>query len=218
MKFLSSILAVVLSVSFAYSQSGRVVELSHYILPEFSEGVVLRKTGVAQKAMLNYNSLTEEMVFDRYGTKLALAKEELAQVDTVFILDRKFVLMDNKFVELLYKAETELYAEYLCKVKYPGKPAAYGGTSYTSASTSYSTLITDNQAYDLKLPDGYETNPYTFYYLKRDGKVNKFINMRQLSRLYSDKRNIFNNYVNEHNVKFEDHESMIGLIKFLEDK
>ena len=81
-----------------YSQV-RVLELSHYLFPEFTKGVVLMKTGVKNEALLNYNSLTEEMIFDNKGTKLALG--QLDQVDTVYIQNRKFFPLNKKFVEIV---------------------------------------------------------------------------------------------------------------------
>jgi hypothetical protein len=45
--------------------------------------------------LLNYNSLTEEMIFENNGKKLAIGKGELELVDTVFIKDRKFVILNQ---------------------------------------------------------------------------------------------------------------------------
>lgn len=199
----------------SHSQS-RGIELSHYIFPEFTRGVVLMKSGVKNQAMLNYNELTEEMVFEKNGKKLAIKKEELVQVDTVYIKNRKFFPLNNKFFELIYHSKCDLYAEYKCKVKEPGKPAAYGGTSETSSTTTYSSVFVGGLSYELKLPDGYETLPYTNYWLKRNGELNKFINMNQLTKLFDDKKDLFKIYVKQHNVKYDNQESIVQLIKYLD--
>ena len=115
------------------------LELTHYLFPEFTKGVVLMKTGVKNEALLNYNSLTEEMIFENRGIKLAVG--ELEQIDTVYINGRKFFLLNNKFVELIYHSKFDLYAEHKCDVSDPGKPAGYGGTSQTSAISTYSTFF-----------------------------------------------------------------------------
>lgn len=192
----------------------KVIELTHYLFPEFTNGVVLMKSGEKNEALLNYNSLTEEMIFDNRSVKLAIGQLEL--VDTVYIGSRKFFLLDNKFVELVYKSKSELYAEYKCTVKDPGKPAAYGGTSQTSATTTYSSYFTGGQVYDLKLPEGYETRPFTNFWLKKDGKVNKFLSVRQLTKLYDEKENLLKAYQKTHEVKYDDQESILQLIKFLD--
>ncbi|OFX52405.1 MAG: hypothetical protein A2066_21655 [Bacteroidetes bacterium GWB2_41_8] len=196
------------------SSQVKVVELTHYLFPEFTSGVVLMKSGEKNEALLNYNSLTEEMIFDNRGVKLAIGQLEL--VDTVYIGSRKFFLLNNKFVELIYKSKSELYAEYKCTVKDPGKPAAYGGTSQTSATTTYSSYFTGGQVYDLKLPEGYETKPFTHFWLKKDGKINKFLTVRQLAKLYAEKENLLKAYQKTNDVKYDDQESILGLIRFLD--
>ena len=192
------------------------VELSHYIFPEFVKGTVLMKSGVKNPTMLNYNSLTEEMIFDTNGKKLSIAR--LEDIDTVYIEDRKFFPINDKFVELIYRNKIELYASHKCSVIYPGKPAAYGGTSQTSATTSYSSLISGGQAYQMKLPDGYTTKPYNIYWLKRDGKMSLFINLRQLSKLFDDKSDRYKKYVKEHKVDYDKEESLVELIKDMEQQ
>jgi hypothetical protein len=199
----------------SYSQS-KVIELSHYLFPEFTQGVILMKSGIRNKALLNYNSLTEEMIFENNGKKLAIGKGELELVDTVFIKDRKFFTLNSKFIELIYHSKCDLYAEHKCSVKEPGKPAAYGGTTETSATTSYSSFSSGGKIYELKLPDGYETKTYTYYWLKKNGELNKFINMRQLMKLYYDKDDLFKAYVKKNAVDFNKQESIVQLIKYLE--
>ncbi len=206
------LLTLYFSFSMVYSQP-RVVELYHYLFPEFTKGVVLMKSGIKNETMLNYNLLTEEMVFENKGQKLAINQTEL--VDTVFIQGRKFFPLKNKFIELLVHSKYDLYIEYRCSVIEPGKPAAYGGTSQTSATTSYSSYFSGAQVYELKLPDGYETKPYSEYWLKKEGKLTKFSNIRQLVKLLNENDAVIKEYIKEHDVKFNDQESIVGLLRFL---
>ena len=204
-----------LSLSAAYSQS-EVIEDYHYLFPEFTQGVVLMKSGTKNNALLNYNLLTEEMVFEDKGKKFSLGKEEQELVDTVFIKNRKFFKLNNTFIEFIYHSKFDLYAEHKCSVKQPGKPAGYGGTSETSAITSYSSYLSGGLVYELKLPNGYETKPYNYYWLKKNGGLNKFMNMRQLMKLYDDKEDLFKAYIKKNEVIFNNQESMVQLIKYME--
>jgi hypothetical protein len=192
----------------------RKVELSHYILPEFTKGTVLMKTGTINQATLNYNALTEEMIFDSNGKNLAMTK--LEEIDTVYIENRKFFLLNAKFVELVYHNKYDLYIAHKCSVIEPGKPAAYGGTSQTSSTTSYSSILSGGQAYALSLPDGYTTKPYSDYWLKKDGKLTLILNMRQLSKQFDDKSDVFKKFIKENKVKYDDPESVATLIKYME--
>jgi len=213
MKTILSLLILCLIASFGQSQVHKV-ELSHYILPEFIKGTVLMKSGTKNSTMLNYNALTEEMIFDTNGKKLSISK--LEEIDTVYIEDRKFFPLKDKFVELIYRNKFELYAVHKCSVIDPGKPAAYGGTSQTSSTTSYSSLSAGGQVYQLKLPDGYTTKPYTEYFLKKEGKLTMFVTMRQLSKLFSKKSDQFKKYIKENKVDIEDPDAVAGLVKYLE--
>ena len=213
-------------------------EITHYLFPEFTQGVVLMKDGGKNETLLNYNSLTEEMIFENKGYKLAIAQKEFARIDTVYIKDRKFIVLNDQFVELLYHSNFiidrktielndqfvefsyhsnwDLYVEYKCKVKEPGKPSGYGGTSKTTAVRSYSSFYSEGMFYPLKLPDGYETAPYTYYWIKKDEELDKFKTMKELKKLYKEKEDLFKPYVKKHGVKYGNQESIILLIEYLE--
>ena len=206
------ILSTLFNQGYAQSQKG---EVAHYLFPAFTRGTVLMKSGVKNETMLNYNSLTEEMIFEQQGKKLAIG--QLEQVDTVYVAGRKFFLLQNKFVEIIYHAKYDLYAEHKCNLKDPGKPAAYGGTSQTSSTTSYSSYSANGQMYELKLPEGFETNPYLIYWLKKDGKLSKFLSVRQLSKLFEEQSVLFKKYIKENKVSENDPASVVVLIKYLEE-
>ena len=165
---------LVLSCMFStlHAQS-QVTEIFHYIFPEFVTGSVLMKDGTSHQALLNFNVATEEMIFDQNGQKLAFADVTRKGLDTVFIENRKFVLLDDsKFAEVIHQNGYTLMVQYKCRVIPPGKPSGYGGTSQTSSVTSYSSLMGSGQLYELKLPDDFKVNPYNVYWLD-NGTGNK---------------------------------------------
>ena len=73
--------------------------LSHYLFPEFIQGEVRLKSGTITGSRLNYNALTEEMIFESNGKYLAIAKPE--SVDTIYIQGRKFIPEGKIFYEIL---------------------------------------------------------------------------------------------------------------------
>jgi hypothetical protein len=187
---------------------------SSYLFPEFIKGTVLMKNGIRHVAMLNYNMLTQEMNFDQNGTKMALNVSD--PIDTVYIEKHKFVLLKKTFVELIYDSKFSLYIETKCKMADPGTPAAYGGTSQTSSTTRYSTYYSQGKAYNLKMPQVKVTEPFFEYWLKKDKKINKFFSINHLAKLYKDKNEQFNEYMEKHEVKFEDPLSILEFIRYLE--
>ena len=65
-----------------------VRQLTQYLFPEFTEGSVLQKSGTVTKTMLNYNTLTQEMVFKQGEQYLAFA--DPSSIDTVFLNNKNY--------------------------------------------------------------------------------------------------------------------------------
>jgi hypothetical protein len=190
--------------------------LSHYVLAEFTGGDILMKNGQQVKAWLNYNSLSEQMIFDENGKKLAITENQLKLIDTIYLNNRKFCRIDNTFLELLYHSKNNLYAEYKCRLEAPGTTNGYGGNSQTSSNSSFSSIEERGIQYELSLPAGYKAKPYTIYWLKRNGKMSSFKNINQLMKLYSDKKALFKSFKKNHELDYNNQESIIELIKYLE--
>jgi hypothetical protein len=191
-------------------------ELTHYVFPEFTNGIVLKKNGIKHETLLNYNSLTEEMVFEERGRKMAMAENEVILTDTVFIQDRKFIVLNGKFVEYLDHSTWVLYIEYKCRVKDPSMPSGYGGTSETSSTTVLSTFISNGTIYEMNLPGNFTAEPYFYYWLNQNGEASRFTNLRQLRKLYKGKEDLFKEYVKDNDVKYTNKQSVIRFIEYLE--
>ncbi len=201
--------------SLAAQRQGK--EIYHYILPEFTKGTVLMKDGTKNPALLNYNVATEEMIFDQNGQKLAFAELTLNQLDTVFIENRKFVLLDkNKFAEVIHQDGYKLLVQHKCRIIPPGKPAAYGGTSQTSSTTSYSSWSESGVIYQLDLPDDFKVNSSVIYWLDNGEGLKSFSSMGQLKKFYNKQKSLYNKYTRENKVDFKDTEAIAALIHYME--
>ena len=201
-----------------FLKAQETLTLSHYLFPDFQPGVVLLKNGVRNNAKLNYNAASEEMVFDENGKTLAIGDAVLSQIDTVFVSDEKFIRINNKFVRILIdKPEIDLFVEHKCKIIPPGKPTAYGGTSQTSSASSYSSILSGGKVYDLKLPDDYKIMPYNVFWLNRNGKLQSFLNLGQLKKIYRDKKKLVDDYLKKNEVKLANEKSVEEAITYLEN-
>ena len=134
-------------------------EISHYLFPQFTAGNVLMKDGTLNPAMLNYNAITKEIVFQQNGQVLALADPALSLTDTVLISDRKLVPFDDEFAEVILNGDVKLLALLRCSVIPPGNPAPFGVPHRYHLSTR-SQVGWGQHIYDLELPEDYkiETN------------------------------------------------------------
>lgn len=209
------LLAFVVSFHFSFAQN-RTKAITHYIYPEFVEGVVLMKNGRKNEVSINYNAISEEMIFVKGPHKLAIGSTESELIDTVFMEEKKFIRLGGRFVEILHQSNIcDLFVEYKCKLDYPGKDVGYGGTSQTAAVDNYSVNYSNGLVYELQLPDNYDTKPYLIYYVKKEGVVNEVTNLRQFMKHFKDKQDLFKDYVKNNNVKFENIEQVVGLVNYL---
>ena len=197
-----------------HSYAQEAVPLSHYVFDRFSQGKVQQKSGNVSEVKLNYNVLSGEIVFEAAPAKyMALANPE--QVDTVFILERKFVPVNNKFYELLTPVAYPLFLEYTCTVKEPGSDLGYGMSSVTTASPAVKALIQSGGAYSLKLPDGFQVVPGYVYWIFKDGKYQKANNAKQIIALVPDKKDHVNEFIKTNNINFTKRQDIINLVQHL---
>lgn len=208
------LLIFVCATLFTYAQKG--IEVSHYLFPEFTAGRVIMKDGTVNSAMLNYNAITEEVVFQQNGQVLALADPALSQTDTVIIGDRKFIRFEKEFAEVLLNDKVKLLALFRCKVIPPANPAPFGGTSQISSVDKYSRLMGTNMFYDLELPEDYEIEMSNMYRIDNGSGWKKINSMRHLRKFYNHKKSQFDKYILEHNLKLEDFKGISQLVQSME--
>ena len=205
------ILIFSLSIVSGISQDVTIVE-SPYLFPEFTTGKIRFKAGTGKDSKLNYNILTEEMVFDNNGTLLAFASPEL--IDTVYINNKKFIFIEKIFYELIEKLPVSLLQRNFCTLIPPGKSAGYGGTSQTSAIQSNSSFYTSKGTYDLKLPDDYKVQPDFEYVLTKDGTLYRANNISQVVKCFPEKKDTIKEFVKKNKTSFRKTEDMVDLVKF----
>jgi hypothetical protein len=81
------------------AQTDSIENLPQYLYPDFTKSLVKMKNGESLTAILNYNTVTEKMIFYQNGSLMTLAKPET--VDTVFLHNSKFVFYENVFYEVV---------------------------------------------------------------------------------------------------------------------
>ncbi len=190
------------------------VQLVQYVFNEFNPGTVKMKSGETYNQLLNYNNLTGEMIFVNNGKYMAIASPE--NVDTIYINERKFIPLNNKFYEMLLNTDEPLLLEFTYKINEPGASTGYGGTSTTAASTPLNSLISSGGAYDLKLPDDFKVIPGYTYWIMKDGKLEKFSSAKQLIKIFPGKKNVINDFEKKSNSNFSNKKDIILLIKQIE--
>lgn len=210
-QYFQTLLLISLSASLYAQPELRRVELSHYVFPAFVEGTVKQKSGEVNKALLNYNTITEEMIFEQAGQKLALDK--LENIDTVYIQNRKFIPFANMFYEVALNTPIGLYIQHKAEIIPPGSNTGFG-TSQTSAITNVSDLKAAGAAYKLRLPDEFQITSKTVYWLKKNNNYYVFRNEKNLQDLIPDKAEAIKKYAKDNKVNFKSPQDLVGIVQF----
>lgn len=185
--------------------------LYHYVFPSFIEGTVKQKSGEVNKALLNYNSITEEMIFEQSGRQMALDKTE--NIDTVFIENKKFIPAGNVFYEVVTPAPVALFIQHKTTVVPPGSNTGFG-SSQTSAITSITDLKRAGTAYRLKLPDDYKLLSKTVYWVNKNNSYINIKNAKDVQDLFPDKSGAIKDFVKVGKINFKNPADVIKLIMF----
>lgn len=185
----------------------------HYLFPAFGKAVVKWKAGGYQPANMNYNTITEEMIFNQ--NEQLLAVDKLETIDSVYLNGRVFIPVNNKFFEVAYNGSITLLIQHRKTLIDGGKPAAYGGTTQTSSVTPISSISSGGNIYKLKLPDSYSTKDATLFWIKVNKKQRNFINEKQLIKILPEKKDAITAYTAKFQPNFRNAEDVLALIRYL---
>lgn len=211
MKKITLIIASTFWLCNVFAQNGNAKQLTQYLFSNFIEGSVLQKSGTVTKTMLNYNTLTQEMIFQQGSQNLALDK--IWEIDTVFIKNKKFVPGDNLFYEVATNTPVALYIQHESEIIPPGNETGFG-KSQTAAITNVSDLKSSGKAYALSLPDEYSFKDKTIYLLKKDANFITIKNLKDIKAVFAGEETLIDDYVKKNKVSFKKDEDVIKLIQF----
>jgi len=207
------VLTIILSLSLPLkAQTNSDGSSPQFLYPEFSMGSVKMKNGSIQTVPLNYNTVSEKMVFERDGNLYDMISLEL--VDTVFLQNSKFVQTGGAFYEILFNGPVTMFIQHKNDVVRPGTPSGYGGTSQVSATTQLSSVKLSSGYYNLKIPSDMSLISKTAYWVRKDGAMDKFLNERQFLKLFPDNRDELKQYIKSNRIKFTKKTDLIRLVEY----
>jgi hypothetical protein len=185
-------------------------DTTHYVLPAFVTGSVKMKDGRTELAKMDYNKLTEEMIFEKDGVMLAL--DSLSAIDTVILESRVFVPYEKIFYEVMVKGPVSLFIEHRCNLLFAGTSSGYGGTSETGAAHSLSSLTNMGRAYHLKLPSDYHVTDATLYWIRKDGTFYKSNTVSQITKVFPDKSKEIKQFIKSRKLNLKNPVDLVTLI------
>ena len=174
------------------------------------DGIVKMKNGTSQKTTLNYNTVSEKMVYEKNDQLYDVINTEM--IDTVILQNSKFVPVEKVFHEVLVVAPISLFVQFKGELLPPGTPAGYGGTSQVSNTKLMSSVQLSSGYYNLKLPSDYIVKVDQVYWIRKDNTMFSFMNERQFLKIFPVTERDLKQFIKQNKIKFDLIPDLIRLI------
>jgi hypothetical protein len=194
-------------------QSNTDGSMPQYLFSQFDSGTIRMKNGQAQTQVMNYNTVTEKMVFTKGDKFYDLTNPD--KVDTITIEGCKFVPVGKSFYQVLCAGKTNLYIQYFSSLLPPGKTVGFGGTSQLASADYLSSVKLEGGEWDLKLPSDYTVASKPVYWIRRRNDWSDFTTEKQFLKLFPDKASVLKEHIKANKVKFDKPESLAKLMEYL---
>jgi hypothetical protein len=193
------------------SQTVTEGSLPQYLFSGFTTGNVKMKNGRSQTSVMNYNTVTEKMVYEKEGKLYDMVN--LDMIDSVFLYKSIFVPVGKVFYEVIMNKKISFFIQHKGELLSPGAPAAYGGTSQVSSSKYMTSVELSSGYYNLKLPSDLVIKAEYVYWIRKDDNMYSFINERQFIKLFPGKESVFKQFIKQNRIKFD---NLTDLVKLME--
>ena len=204
------------SSSHLSAQPSAKVKYPQYLFSDFTEGVIKFKTGQSQTQKINYNTISEKMVFQRDDKNLDMANIE--SIDTIIIQEREFVHIEKSFYEVLVNAPVSLFIQHKSDLTEQGSPSGYGGVSQTSAINVFSSVSLSGRTFNMEVPPEYTITPSPVYWIRDGEKFSSFLTIRQLQKILTKEKNEVKKFIDQNHIKIENKDGLIKLVNFYNGK
>ena len=195
-----------------YGQTEALKPLPHFLFQKFTKSIIKMKDGRTLTAILDYNTVDEEMVFEQNGVYMVVDKPE--ELDTVYIQNSKFVYIQKAFYEVVSKGKVTLFIENRCHLTPVGSQTAYGITSKTLGPTKTWSMQSGNQVRNIELPNDVTVAPANVYWAQINGKMNKFQNEKQFLKLFPGNEEAIKNFIEKSGIDIKSREGLMNLGNF----
>lgn len=185
-----------------------------YYLPEFKEGRIIYKDGGFSTAKFNISTLDQTLRYMDSDGKVMGIKDNNS-VDRAFIGGSIFLRYRSYYLAL----SMDIGDVYLCATRRlqfgDQKKGAFGSESSTSNIKEVKKVEgSGGMIYDLNGKQTYEVKIIPFIYRKH---VAYAPTKKLLLKLFKDKTDLINNYVETHKVNFNDFDQVYDLMSAIKD-
>jgi hypothetical protein len=187
-------------------------DLPQYLNPEFSASRVKMKVGKDLSLMLNYNMVTEKMVFFQKDNVYDMLNQ--GSVDTIYMGGSMFIPYEKVFYEVYPGTPVSLFIQHKGRIQSPPKPAGYGGTSEVSSSSYISRIDLGSQVYNMKLEGGLRVKYDPVYWVRVNDKMISFTSEKLFLKIFPEKEAELKQYIKKNRLKFEKPADLLKIWKY----
>jgi hypothetical protein len=195
-----------------HGQPDKPALMPQYLFPDFSSSRVIFKSGQILNPIINYNIVSERMVYLENQKYFDLTNTEM--IDTIYLQLLKFVPFGKTFFELLQSRPIPLFIQHKGELVQAGTPVGYGATSQTVASDSYSSIHQASGSYNLTIPDNYTVSVSRIYWISKDGKMLDFKSQKEFLNLFPDKSDMIKAFIKKNRLKIDKPEDLIQIVNY----
>jgi len=197
---------------YLFSQTTKEEPKPQYLFTDFTVSRVKMKNNSIITDLMNYNIVTEKMVFVKNDKYFNLTNYQM--IDSIYLNGYVFVPVGKVFYEVLVSGSVSLYIQHKGDLLPPGKPAGYGGTSQTSASSSLSSISTSAGQYNLSIPSDYTVRVANTYWIRKDNEWFDFSNEKQFLKLFPEKSAQLKSFIKENHLKIGNPEHLKKIVAY----
>lgn len=210
--YIPKVITSFLFLIICYTLNGQNCLQNINLFEEFINGKVLMKNKSVIQAPLNYDCVNREMNYLNNGERMIL--EGLNTIDTIFIAGRKFIPMQNIFLEVISMTNSnQLLIDWRTKVINRGKKGAMGSVSHTGTVEKMDIKRAQGKGFDNTDNYIYETTSDNTYYIQIDNSLKKFNSEKTFLKLLSqEKTEAIKSYLKKQNTNFKNVSDVIKLI------
>jgi hypothetical protein len=194
------------------AQVDTVSNPEQFIFPEFYVGVVKTLNGEKVVLNLNYNIVTEKMVFMQNNQIFDITSQSI--IDTVFIEGRKFVPRGKLFYELLANGKATFFVQHKGSVKIPSKQVGYGGTSDVASTSYVSNMRLGNDRFRMEKATEIIIEPGSLYWIRKNDDLNLVNGKSSLLQIFSDKKTEVKKFMGRSKFDAENPDHINNLVEY----
>jgi hypothetical protein len=195
------------------AQTDQQKNLPQFLNPGFVKSRIAMKTGKDIYMMLNYNLVTERMIFLQKEKVYDMIKYDA--IDTIYMNGGMFVPNGKVFYEVFQGPRLTFYIQHRGSLLSAPKPAAFGGTSEVNASSYISRIdLGASMVYNMKLNEEIRVKYSPLYWVSVNNIMYCFTGERQLLKIFTGKEDLIKQYIKNNGLKFENRGDLIKIWKY----